>query len=152
MQFANSICQLHLEDNRKQFEIQAKRFWPDNHPKPEPRVIATILEESATKGTIRSCLFPILWQHLKINETQVVKMITLLLEMGIIIQSSKKAPEKDSLILPNYPNLNPCNMYNVFISKSETDLKPVNIYILLKDILNFMVNKNFAFPESQLDK
>lgn len=62
--FANSLCAYHLDDERKQFKLEAKRFWPkeSGFKKPDPSVLVRSLEKILKCGLVREVLLPLLWQ------------------------------------------------------------------------------------------
>ena len=61
---AHAIFAIHVDDTKAAFKFEANRFWPksDGVKKPNPSVLVQALEEIATQGLIRECLFPLLWQ------------------------------------------------------------------------------------------
>ena len=61
---AHLACHMHVDDNKKSFKIEAKRFWPrgSGYTKPDPSVLVKALEDIPSKGMIKESLFPLLWQ------------------------------------------------------------------------------------------
>ena len=61
---AHLACLMHVDDNRKSFKIEARRFWPrdSGYRKPDPSVLVKALEDIPSRGMIRETLFPLLWQ------------------------------------------------------------------------------------------
>ena len=61
--FANAVCLLHVDDDKKSFRIEASRFWPHGAcAKPEPSVLVSALEDIPLTGVVRESIIPLLWQ------------------------------------------------------------------------------------------
>ena len=66
---ADMICLTHIDNPRKSFKIEARRFWPrdSGYKKPDPSILVKALEDIPSQGLIREVLFPLLWQVRRSN-------------------------------------------------------------------------------------
>jgi len=62
LSLARLACAVHVDDPKKSFKIDSRRFWTDSRSRPSPSVVLEYLGDIPKLGIIRDCLFPILWQ------------------------------------------------------------------------------------------
>ncbi|XP_072026799.1 uncharacterized protein [Amphiura filiformis] len=113
-----AIFAIHVDDTKKAFKFEANKFWPkaEGAMKPNPSILVHALEEVATQGLIRECIFPLLWQNLNLNEAQTRLLIDFLCSLGILVREMLPAsgePDCQCLRLPHYSNLSTQQQYRL---------------------------------------
>ncbi|XP_074649100.1 uncharacterized protein LOC141904413 [Tubulanus polymorphus] len=116
---ANSICLLLIDDDKKSFKFESRRFWPPGGSvsKPNPSVLVRALEDIPLRGVVREILFPLLWQTIPFNEDQIQLMMKLLCRLGILMPYIQNKPIDNGLSLSLFPNLSSTTQYYITLMR-----------------------------------
>ncbi|XP_055342803.1 uncharacterized protein LOC129591246 [Paramacrobiotus metropolitanus] len=123
---ARCACALHIDDQKKSFRFEGKRFWPRSlnaHP-PEAQILASALEDIPNKGLIKESLFPLIWQDYALEEDQVVQIRSLLFHLCLLSTSRPVRTASETLALPAFPSLSPQQQYAIPLLGLLPDAKP----------------------------
>ncbi|OQV23931.1 hypothetical protein BV898_02279 [Hypsibius exemplaris] len=123
---AYCACALHIDDQKKSFRFEAKRFWPKDQVTrpPEAGVLAVALEDIPNRGLLKESLLPLIWQEFLDGETQVLRLRTVMLEAALLAINKSNRIASDTLLLPNFPNLRPQVQYVIPLLGLLADAKP----------------------------
>ncbi|XP_064633627.1 malignant fibrous histiocytoma-amplified sequence 1 homolog [Lineus longissimus] len=145
---ASAICGLHVDDNKKSFKFEARRFWPkeSGYCKPDPGILVRALEEIPANGFVRETLLPLLWQETKFSADQILMMIQLLYRLGILAPLTSLSDQVDELELPYYQSLSVTRKHFVPLLNLLPDNKPQLNWTPKPFKGDIQINWRYEFP------
>nr|XP_022296096.1 uncharacterized protein LOC111105910 isoform X1 [Crassostrea virginica] len=103
---ARLMVSVHVVDQPRVYQFDSRKFWgADLSRRPDPGVLVKTLEDVAKQGVLRESLIPLLWQNVMEKEGDVIQLIEVLIQLGVILQCNEDSPGGHEITLENFPRL-----------------------------------------------